>query len=192
MNQTKAELIPACDIRLVMFKGKEIRQVFHDNEWLFSVIDIVKVLSDSSRPRKYWNDLKKRLVGQEGFNELFANTEKLPMPSADGKMRGTEVVNTEALFWIVQSVPSKNAEPFKRWLSKVVVERIQEINDPEIAIQRAIYNYRSKGHDDKWIQKRIQTVLNRRGLTNEWQKRGITDGLQYALLHVESCWLRWS
>ncbi len=116
MNQTKAELIPAGDIRLVMFKGKEIRQVFHNNEWLFSVIDIVKVLSDSSRPRKYWNDLKKRLVGQEGFNELSANIEKLPMPSADGKMRKAEVVNTEALFRIVQSIPFKSAEQFKRWL----------------------------------------------------------------------------
>ncbi len=117
MNQTKAELIPAGDIRLVMFKGKEIRQVFHDNEWLFSVIDIVKVLSDSSRPRKYWNDLKKRLVGQEGFNELSANIGKLPLPSSNGKMRETDVINTKAVLRIIQSIPSKNAEPFKGWLA---------------------------------------------------------------------------
>ncbi len=126
--------------------------------------------------------LKRQLVDKEGFSELFAQCEKLPMPSKDGKMRGTEAVNTTTLLRIVQSVPSKNAEPFKKWLAKVGEERIQEINDPEISIQRAIYDYKAKGHSDKWIQKRIQTVLNRRGLTSEWQKRGIEDGRQYALL----------
>ncbi len=136
--------------------------------------------------------LKKQLIDQEGFSEPFANSERLKLPSPDGKMRETEVVNTEALMRIVQSIPSKNAEPFKQWLAKVGAERIEDINDPEIAIQRAIYNYRSKGHDDKWVQKRMQTVLNRKGLTSEWQRRGIKDGLQYALIHVESCWLRWS
>jgi hypothetical protein len=111
------------------------------------------------------------------------------MPSEDGKMRGTDVANMTTVLRIIQSVPSKNAEPFKQWLAKVGAERIQEINDPEIAVQRAIYDYKAKGHSDKWIQKRIQTVLNRRDLTSEWQRRGIEDGLQYALLHVESCWL---
>ena len=116
--------------------------------------------------------LKKQLVDQEGFSELVGHTDKLSMPSADGKMRGTEVVNMETVLRIVQSIPSKNAEPFKKWLAEVGAERIEEVNDPEIAIQRAIYNYRAKGHDDKWIQKRMQSVLNRKGLTSEWQRRG--------------------
>ncbi len=136
--------------------------------------------------------LKKQLVDKEGFSELFAQCEKLPMPSPDGKMRETDTVNTKTVLRIVQSILSKKAEPFKRWLAKVGEERIEEIADPEIAVQRAIYHYREHGRDDKWIQKRIQTVLNRRGLASEWQRRGIEDGLQYALLHVESCWLRWS
>ncbi len=136
--------------------------------------------------------LKKQLVEKEGVTQLSAQIGQLKLPAADGRMREADVANMRAVLRIIQSIPSKNAEPFKRWLAEVGAERIEEVNDPEIAIQRAIYNYRSKGHDDKWIQKRIQTVLNRRGLTNEWQKRGITDGLQYALLHVESCWLRWS
>jgi hypothetical protein len=136
--------------------------------------------------------LKKQLVNNEGFSKLFASSEKLPMPSADGKMRGTEVVNTKTLLRIVQSIPSKKAEPFKRWLAKVGAERIEEVNDPEIAVQRAIHTYKKKGRNDKWIQKRLNTVMNRKALTSEWQSRGIEDGLQYALLHVESCWLRWS
>ncbi len=113
----QVEPVPAGDIRLVMFKGEEIRQVFHNDEWFFSVIDIIKILSDSKQPNRYWSELKKQLIDTEGFSELVGNTEKLPMPSADGKMRGTEVVNTVALLRIVQSVPSKNAEPFKRWLA---------------------------------------------------------------------------
>ena len=136
--------------------------------------------------------LKRQLVDQEGFSELVGHTDKLSMPSADGKMRGTEVVNMETVLRIVQSIPSKNAEPFKKWLAEVGAERIEEVNDPEIAIQRAIYNYRSKGHDDEWINKRLKMILSKRDLTSEWQRRGIKDGLQYALLHVESCWLRWS
>ena len=104
------------------------------------------------------------------------------MPSADGKMRDTDTVNTKTVFRIVQSIQSKHAEPFKQWLAEVGAERIEEVNDPEIAIQRAIYNYRSKGHDDEWINKRLKMILSKRDLTSEWQRRGIKDGLQYALL----------
>ena len=136
--------------------------------------------------------LKKQLLEKEGVTQLSANIGQLKLPSSDGKMRETGTINTKKLLRIVQSVPSKNAEPFKKWLAKVGVKRIREINDPEISIQRAIYDYKAKGHDDKWIQKRMQSVLSRKDLTSEWQRRGIKDGLQYALLHVESCWLRWS
>ncbi len=117
MNQVKAELVPAGDIRLILFQGQGVRQIFHNDEWFFSVIDIVKVLTGSPRPSKYWSDLKTKLVDTEGFSEPFANSERLKMPSTDGKMRKAEVVNTTTLLRIVQSVPSKSAEPFKRWLA---------------------------------------------------------------------------
>ena len=136
--------------------------------------------------------LEKQLIDQEGFSQPSPNRGQLKMPSADGKMRDTDTVNTKTVFRIVQSIQSKHAEPFKQWLAEVGAERIEEVNDPEIAIQRAIYNYRSKGHDDEWINKRLKMILSKRDLTSEWQRRGIKDGLQYALLHVESCWLRWS
>jgi DNA-damage-inducible protein D len=162
MNQTKAELVLVGDVRLVLFKGEEIRQVFHNNEWLFSIIDVINVLSGSSRPSKYWSDLKRQLVTEEGVTQLSSQIGQLKMPATDGKMRETDVVNINTVLRIVQSIQSKHAELFKRWLAEVGGERLQEINDPEMAIQRAIYNYRSKGHDDKWIQKRLQSVLNRR------------------------------
>jgi hypothetical protein len=126
--------------------------------------------------------LEKQLIDQEGFSQPSPNRGQLKMPSADGKMRDTDTVNTKTVFRIVQSIQSKHAEPFKQWLAEVGAERIEEVNDPEIAIQRAIYNYRSKGHDDEWINKRLKMILSKRDLTSEWQRRGIKDGLQYALL----------
>ena len=170
------------ETHFVLFKKKEIRQIFHDNEWHFSIVDVVEALTGSDRPSKYWNDLKRQLTNKEAFSEISDKIGKLPMPTADGKMRDTEVVNTETLFRVVQSIPSKNAEPFKKWLAKVGYERIQEFQDPEIAIKRAILTYKAKGHDDEWINKRIQTILSRKDLTHEWQKRGIKEGFQYALL----------
>ncbi len=117
MNQVKAELVPRGDLRLILFKGQGVRQKFHNGEWLFSIIDIIKVLTESKQPGRYWNKLKSQLVGREGFSELFANSEKLKFPSSDGKMYGTEVVNTTTLLRIIQSIQSKNAEPCKKWLA---------------------------------------------------------------------------
>ncbi len=167
------------DSQLAMFRGKEIRQVFHDNEWCFSIVDVIQAITESERPRRYWSDLKKKLTEQEDFNELSEKIGQLKMPSVDGKMRETDVVNTETLFRIVQSIPSKKAEPFKKWLAKVGYERIQEIQDPEIAIKRAMFTYKAKGYTDEWVSARLQTIISRKEVTREWQKRGIVEGKEY-------------
>ena len=167
---------------LVEFKGKGIRQIFHDNEWYFSVVDVIEAVTESSRPRRYWADLKRQLFDKEAFSELSDNIVQLKMEASGGKHYSTDVVNTETLFRIIQSIPSKRAEPFKRWLAKVGYERIQEIQDPEIAVKRAMLTYKAKGYPDEWVNARIQTIVSRKGLTREWQKRGITEGLEYALL----------
>ena len=170
------------EVQLVLFKGKEIRQVFHNNEWFFSVIDAIAAISESDQPSRYWNELKAQLIKKEGFSELFGNIEKLKMLGSDGKSYPTDAVNTETLFRIIQSIPSKKAEPFKKWLAKVGYERIQEFQDPEIAIKRALLTYKVKGYTDEWVNARIQSIVSRKEVTNEWSKRGIKDGLEYALL----------
>lgn len=168
--------------QLVLFRGKEIRQIFHNDEWHFSVIDVVEALTGSDRPSKYWNVLKKQLVEKEDFSELSDKIGKLPMLAQDGKMRPTDSANVETIFRIVQSIPAKKAEPFKKWLAKVGYERIQEIQDPEIAIKRAMLTYKAKGYPDEWVNARIQTIVSRKELTHEWGKRGVKEGIEYAIL----------
>ena len=181
-KQVQGELVlHEGDSQLAMFRGKEIRQIFHDNEWFFSVVDVVKAITESDRPGKYWSDLKKKLTDQEDFVELSEKIGQLPLPSSDGKSYKTDVMNTETLFRVVQSIPSKKAEPFKKWLAKVGYERIQEIQDPEIAIKRAMLTYKAKGYTDDWVNKRLQTIISRKEVTHEWQKRGV-EGKQYGVL----------
>jgi len=136
---------------LIVFQGKQIRRTWHNDEWYFSVVDVVNVLTDSSRPRKYWADLKSRLI-EEGF-EVSDKIGQLKMIAPDGKMRLTDCANTENIFRIIQSIPSKKAEPFKRWLAKVGYERIQEIENPELAQKRAKEYYELKGYPKDWIEK---------------------------------------
>lgn len=176
------EIVHEGETQLVLFKGNEIRQVFHEGEWYFSVVDVIKAITESPRPAGYWSDLKRKLVEEEGFSELYDNIVKLPLPGADGKNRDTDTANIETLFRLVQSVPSKKAERFKRWLARVGYERIQEWQNPEIAIKRAIVTYKAKGYSDEWINQRVQTIVSRKELTREWAKRGVTEGLEYALL----------
>ncbi len=176
------DVLPEGETQLVMFRGKEIRQVLHDDEWFFSIVDVIEALTGSDRPSKYWKDLKKQLIEKEDFFEISDRIGNLPMPTSDGKMRGTESANAETIFRIVQSIPSKKAEPFKKWLAKVGYERIQESQDPEIAIKRAMLTYKTKGHTDEWINSRIQTIASRKELTSEWKKRGVEDGHQFAIL----------
>ena len=164
------------------FRGKEVRKVLHDDEWYFSVVDVIEAITESPRPAKYWNDLKTRLTEQEGFDQLSANIGKLKMPGADGRERPTDAANTETVFRIIQSIPSKKAEPFKRWLAKVGYERILEYQNPEIAIKRAIIDYKIKGYDDEWINARVRSIMARNDLTSEWSRRGVKEGMEYGIL----------
>ncbi|MBN1595136.1 Bro-N domain-containing protein [candidate division FCPU426 bacterium] len=141
--------------KLVVFKNKKIRRIIHNNEWWFSVVDIIEALTGSDRPRKYWGDLKKKLV-DEGYSELSEKIGQLKLPSIDGKLYKTDCANTETMFRLIQSIPSPDAEPFKRWLAKVGYERIQEIEDPEIASKRTRAIYKAKGYSDAWIEKRMR------------------------------------
>lgn len=175
-------LVAQNELELVAFKGAEVRKIFHGGEWWFSVVDVIGAVSESNRPRKYWSDLKRQLTEKEGFSELSDEIGQLPMPGTDGKMYPTDVASTETVLRLIQSIPSKNAEPFKRWLARVGYERIQEAQDPEIAIKRAILTYQIQGRSDDWIEKRIRGIVVRNGLTDEWKRRGIQKGKQYAIL----------
>ncbi len=168
---------------LVVFEGTKIRRIWHNDQWYFSVVDVVGALTDSSIPRRYWSDLKARL-DEEGF-ELYGKIVQLKLPSADGKNYETDCSNTESMFRIIQSIPSKKAEPFKRWLAKVGYERIQEIENPELAQDRAKEYYELKGYPKDWIEKRLRGIAIRQELTDEWQERGIEDKKDYAILTDE-------
>ena len=166
---------------LNLFKGKPIRKAFQNGEWYFSLTDVIEAITESPNPRRYWSDLKRKLTN-EGASELYETIVQLKMPSPDGKERDTDAANPEALFRIIQSIPSPKAEPFKRWLAKVAFERIQEFQNPELTIQRAMLDYQVQGRDDEWIKSRVQTIVSRKELTGEWAKRGVKEGQEYAVL----------
>jgi DNA-damage-inducible protein D len=170
--------------KIAIFQKKEVRKVIHKNEWWFSIIDIIEVLTGTARPRKYWNDLKKKLEN-EGYFEVSENIGQLKIMAPDGKKRETDCANTETVFRIVQTIPSPKAEPFKRWLAKVGYERIQEIEDPELATKRTRAIYKAKGYSDAWIEKRMRGIEVRETLTDEWKKRGVKEGKEYAILTAE-------
>jgi hypothetical protein len=169
---------------LVVFKGKDIRRVLHENEWWFSVIDVVAVLSESANPRDYWYKMKVRVKDEDGA-ELSTICRQLKLASSDGKKYETDCANTEGLFRIIQSIPSPKAEPFKRWLAKVGYERVQEIENPELATKRTRMLYKLKGYSDDWIEKRMRGIAIREELTDEWQKRGAKEQRDYEILTAE-------
>lgn len=171
--------------KIAIFKGKEIRKIMHQDEWYFSVIDVIDVLTESSNARRYWSDLKSKLVEYEGFSQLYEKIVQLKLTAPDGKKRETDTANTETIFRIIQSVPSPRSEPFKRWLAKVGYERIQEIEDPELAAQRGRAIYKAKGYPEDWIEKRMRGIAIREQLTNEWEKRGVKEEKEYAILTAE-------
>lgn len=171
--------------KLVVFEDKQIRRIFHNNEWYFSIIDIIEVLTGSTNPRRYWSDLKIQLSDNEGFIQLYEKAVQLKLESSDGKKYLTDTANTETVFRIIQSIPSPKAEPFKRWLAKVGYERIQEIEDPELATKRTRAIYKAKGYSDDWIEKRMRGIAIREELTDEWDKRGIKVQREYAILTAE-------
>lgn len=171
--------------KLAVFQDKQIRRIFHKGEWYFSIIDIIEVLTGSPNPRRYWSNLKIQLSDNEGFAQLYPKTVQLKLLAPDGKMRETDTANTETIFRIIQSIPSPKAEPFKRWLAQVGYERIQEIEDPELATKRTRAIYKAKGYSDEWIEKRMRGIAIREELTDEWDKRGIKLQREYAILTAE-------
>ncbi len=170
--------------KIAIFKGKQVRRIIHNNEWWFSIIDVVEVLIENERPRKYWNDLKKKIV-EEGYFQLSEKIGQLKLRSTDGKYYETDCANTETMLRIIQSIPSPKAEPFKEWLAKVGYERIREIEDPELAAQRARAIYRAKGYPESWIEKRMRGIEVRETLTNEWKTRGAKENIEFAILTNE-------
>lgn len=173
------------DSSVKLFESQEIRSAWNEDEeeWYFSVVDVVGVLSESKNPAAYWRKLKQRLL-EEG-NQTVTNCHGLKMKALDGKMRVTDVSNTEGILRIVQSIPSKKAEPFKLWLAQVGSERIDEIIDPELTLDRALETYLKKGYDRNWVNQRLQTIQVRKGLTDEWERRGVEKGKEYAILTDE-------
>ncbi|MFH1826313.1 MAG: Bro-N domain-containing protein [bacterium] len=176
--------IPGKDQHIAIFRGKKIRKTIHNNEWWFSVVDIIEALTGSDRPRKYWNDLKKKLE-KEGYSEVSEKIGQLKMMANDGKEYLTDCANTETLFRIVQTIPSPKAELFKRWLAKVGYERIQEIENPELATKRTRAIYKAKGYPDDWIEKRMRGIAIREELTDEWKNRGAEKDRDFAILTAE-------
>jgi len=165
-----------------LFDEKLVRTVWDDEQekWYFSVVDVVEVLTDSPNPQVYWRVLKKRLLA-EG-NETVTNCNGLKMRAADGKMRMTDVLDTEQLFRLIQSIPSPKAEPFKMWLAQIAKERIDELQDPELTIDRALLQYKHLGYSDNWINQRLKSIEIRKDLTDEWKRRGLEEGVHFATL----------
>ncbi len=165
-----------------IFEERKVRTVWDEEteEWYFSIIDVVEVLTDSDRPRKYWNDLKKKL--QKEGSELSEKIGQLKMLSADGKMYKTDVANTDQLFRLIQSIPSPKAEPFKLWIAQVAKERLDQMQDPELSIEQAMMDYKRLGYSDNWINQRLKSIEIRKELTDEWKSRGLEEGVQFATL----------
>ncbi len=168
------------DIKI--FDNKKVRTVWdaEQEKWYLSIVDVISVLTDSPNPQVYWRVLKKRLL-DEG-NETVTNCNGLKMEAADGKMRLTDVADTEQLFRLIQSIPSPKAEPFKIWLAKVAAERLDEMQDPELSIDRALEQYMQLGYSESWINQRLKSIEIRKELTDEWKKRGMKKGVQFATL----------
>ena len=171
--------------QIKIFEEKKVRTIWdaEKEEWYFSVVDVVAVLTESVdflTARKYWNKLKQRL--KEEGNETVTNCHQLKLPAADGKKRLTDVATTEQLFRLIQSIPSPKAEPFKLWMAQVAKERLDEMQDPEQGIQRALLEYRALGYSENWINQRLKSIEIRKDLTDEWKKHGLKEGIQFATL----------
>jgi DNA-damage-inducible protein D len=168
-----------------LFESNQIRSYWNETEqaWYFSVIDIIKILTESTVPKRYWTDLKKKLI-KEG-SQLYEKIVQLKFDASDGKKYATDCLETKDLLRLIQSIPSPKAEPFKQWLAQVGAERIAEIENPELAQTRIRATYKSKGYNEEWIEKRIRGILVRDELTNQWQQRGVKEGMEYAILTAE-------
>ncbi|MBU2509669.1 MAG: BRO family protein [Patescibacteria group bacterium] len=173
------------DNSIVLFHEKQVRRYWDDEKelWYFSIVDVIAILTESVNPRKYWSVLKTRL--KEEGSEVATNCSQLKLLASDGKKYMTDAADTEALLRLIQSIPSPKAEPFKLWLAQVGYERIEETEDPELAIDRAMRTYLKKGYSKDWINQRLKTIEVRKELTDEWQERGVKEGLEFAILTDE-------
>lgn len=165
-----------------LFEERKVRTIWDDEQekWYFSIVDVISILTDSTNPQAYWRKLKQRLI-EEG-NETVTNCHALKMRAADGKMRLTDVADVEQLFRIIQSIPSPKAEPFKLWMANVASQRLDQMQDPELSIDQAIMDYKRLGYSDAWINQRIKSIEVRKELTDEWNRTGVQQGLEYASL----------
>ena len=161
---------------LIPLEGKPIRKIWHNDEWYFSVIDVIEVLTESKSPKVYWSKLKER------DNQLLTNCQRLKLMATDGRQRLTDCANTEGVFRIIMSVPSPKAEPLKLWMAQVSAERIEETENPELSFERMTEIYRAKGRSEEWIKERFQSIEARKRLTDEWKTRGVKEGQEYAIL----------
>ena len=168
--------------QIKLFEEKKVRAVYDDAEekWYFSVVDVVAVLTDSPNPRNYWKVLKHRL--KNDGNETVTNCNQLKLQAEDGKMRKTDVADTEQLFRLIQSIPSPKAEPFKQWMAQVAAQRLDQMQDPELGIQQALADYKRLGYSDNWINQRLKSIEICKDLTDEWKRRGLEEGVQFATL----------
>lgn len=169
--------------KIVLFKNKSVRRTLFNNEWWFSVVDVCEVLTDSPDPGAYWRKLKQRLI--EENSEVVTKCHGLKLPATDGKKYETDCADVEGMFRIIQSIPSPKAEPFKRWLAKVGYERVQEIENPELATKRTRVLYKLKGYSEDWIEKRMRGIAIREELTDEWKNRGAKEDRDYEILTAE-------
>ncbi|MDP2103983.1 MAG: Bro-N domain-containing protein [Candidatus Gracilibacteria bacterium] len=169
---------------IALFEEKQIRKIWHDNQWYFSVVDVIRVLTDSINPRDYWYKMKIRVELEDGI-ELSTICRQFRLDAPDGKKRETDCANTEGILRIIQSIPSPKAEPFKRWLARVGHERIEEIENPKLAQERMKHLYEQKGYPQDWIDKRLRGISIRQNLTDEWKERGITEQRDFAILTAE-------
>lgn len=170
------------EMMIKLFDERQVRVVWDDEEekYFFSVVDVIEVLTDSDNPRRYWSDLKRKLAA-EG-SEVYEKIVQLKMPSADGKQRLTDAADTEQVLRIIQSIPSKKAEPLKRWLAEVGAQRLEQMQDPERSIEQAIHDYRRLGYSEAWINQRVRSIEVRKELTDEWKRGGVEEGVQFASL----------
>ena len=173
------------DDKIALFQEKHIRRIWHEEKWFFSIIDVIGVLTDNDRPSKYWTDVKRKLEKEGAWLELSEKIGKFKFVAPDGKMRPTECVNRQTLLRIIMSIPSSKAEPFKLWLAQVGEERIEEIENPELGIERIRDLYKAKGYPKEWIEMRLRSIDIRKQLTDEWKQRGVEEGTEYSILTAQ-------
>lgn len=168
--------------KLIVFESKKIRRIWNEDEWYYSIVDIVEALTDSPTPRQYWGKIKDREFVKFQLSPIWV---RLKLKAGDGKLRQTDCVNTQSAFRLIQSIPSPKAEPFKRWLAKIGYERVEEIENPELAQERMKEIYEQKGYDKDWIDKRLRGIAIRQNLTDEWKERGVVERRDFAILTAE-------